>query len=1256
MKFYRPTKVSFEIKLSLIIFLWIALPFDTAASGLPYVRNFLPHEYKASPQNWSIVQDQQGIMYFGNNDGVLTYDGVSWRLVKLPGVGPLAIDKNGLIYVGLDNDIGYLKPDHQGILRFHSLLPEVPAAHREINICYRVYVLEDQVVFQTADKLYQYKNGEITVVSTENGFYFSFHVNEDFYVAEAGMGIRMLKGNALDDFIPASLFNGDEIISILPYNKHALLFISVEQGIQIYENPHTGLHQSPVFREANDYIRLHQAYSAVRGSNGEYAIGTVSGGILVVAPDGKIREIYNKKTGLLDNSVYSLFYDRNDQLWAALDNGISLVQLNVPFTYYDERSGLSGSVMCLDYFNNRLYVGTSQHVFAANKNGTFEAVSGTASQNFHLYASHGSLLLANLDGIHEIRGNKAFQVEGTRPVSALSFCTHTADGDNILVGAINGLHVMNRNKSGWILKSRVSGFNKPSYKVESDLNHNIWVSTFLDMYNLVLNQDADSVISTVLCGVEQGLPSGYAMPFTLEPGEVVFGTEKGVYQYFESEKAFKPHPGFNLLTGKVLQLYKDTDGHIWFEQLLPSGNYEKGVLKTIDGISHVNKKAFFKFSHLGSGDCPYNICRVPDGSVYFGTGLGLLQYKPDKEPDYEKPFHTIIRGVYLRDSLLYGGHGVLPASDDVQPMVLNFDKREMAFYFSASFYEDADKNLYSFRLKGMDDQWSEWSADHKKEYTNLHEGYYTFEVKAKNIYGIVGSTDVFNIRILAPWYRTWWAYGFYTVLFLLFIWQVTKLNAKRLDRQNKLLETLIASRTVALREQKLKTEEANEELSQTNQKLFETNNELNQINQTLKITLQTVSTQKKEIEDAHNHITIQNKELHHYREHLEQLVEARTAELLQAKNRAEESDRLKTAFLQNMSHEIRTPMNGILGFLRLLEDPEIDVEIRSGYIDIIQESGNRLLKTINDIIEISRIEANQLAVNFSPVDVSKLIEYHLKFHSHQANEKGISLVNASQVPAERSVIVSDEHLLNGIMTNLVGNAIKFTKSGRIEVGNYLQNGSLVFYVRDSGIGIPADKVESIFERFVQADLKSTREYEGSGLGLSIVKGYLEKLDGRIWLESEPGRGSVFYFSIPYRQALEPINKEKQDFTKAAINLKKLKVLIAEDDPDSLLYLESILKDKVGQILRVDNGIDAVKIFRENQDISLILLDIKMPGKNGYEVVREIRSFNNSVIIIAQTAFAMRDDNNKAIDAGCNDFITKPVDRNKLIQLISRHCR
>ena len=378
--------------------------------------------------------------------------------------------------------------------------------------------------------------------------------------------------------------------------------------------------------------------------------------------------------------------------------------------------------------------------------------------------------------------------------------------------------------------------------------------------------------------------------------------------------------------------------------------------------------------------------------------------------------------------------------------------------------------------------------------------------------------------------------------------------------------------------------------------------------------------------------------------------------LIDAKQKAEESDRLKSAFLANMSHEIRTPMNGILGFAELLKEPNLSGEKQQKYISIIEKSGARMLNIINDIVDISKIEAGLMRLEITESDINEQIEYIYTFFKPEVEAKGIKLSFNIALPAKEAIIKTDREKIFAILTNLVKNAIKYSNEGFIEFGYDKKGNSLEFFVKDSGIGIPKERQSAIFERFIQADIEDKMARQGAGLGLAITKAYVEMLGGRIWVESEVGRGSTFYFTIPYDTVSEKtsganINDLSDDFPTF-----DLKVLIVEDDETSSELLSIILDKYAKDIITVNNGTQALETFRDNQDIGLIMMDIQIPDMNGLEVSRNIRAINNDVIIIAQTAYGLAGDQAKAINAGCTDYISKPINKDELESLIRKHIR
>jgi len=384
-------------------------------------------------------------------------------------------------------------------------------------------------------------------------------------------------------------------------------------------------------------------------------------------------------------------------------------------------------------------------------------------------------------------------------------------------------------------------------------------------------------------------------------------------------------------------------------------------------------------------------------------------------------------------------------------------------------------------------------------------------------------------------------------------------------------------------------------------------------------------------------------------------------ELVAAKEHAEESDRLKSAFLANMSHEIRTPMNGILGFSELLKEPGLTGEEQQEYIRIIQKSGVRMLNIINQIVDISKIEAGLMTLDIKESNINEQIEYIYTFFKPEAETKGIKLSFRNTLPAKDAIIQTDREKLYAILTNLIKNAIKYTMVGFIEFGYKIVEtqciASLQFYVKDSGIGVPKDRQEAIFERFIQADIEDRMAYQGAGLGLAITKAYVEMLGGKIGVESEEGIGSTFYFTLPYNTEppKETIDRQPEPSVKNEI-VRKLKILIAEDDEVSAKLIDTYIKIFGKEILKARTGIEAVEMCRNNPDTELILMDIRMPDMDGYEATRQIRQFNREVVIIAQTAHGLTGDREKAIKAGCNDYISKPISKDKLQSLIQKYLK
>ncbi len=381
-------------------------------------------------------------------------------------------------------------------------------------------------------------------------------------------------------------------------------------------------------------------------------------------------------------------------------------------------------------------------------------------------------------------------------------------------------------------------------------------------------------------------------------------------------------------------------------------------------------------------------------------------------------------------------------------------------------------------------------------------------------------------------------------------------------------------------------------------------------------------------------------------------------ELVAARDKAEESDKLKLAFLANMSHEIRTPMNGILGFAEMLKTPGLSAEEQQKFIEIIEESGNRMLETVNDLIDISKIETGQVNLQITETDLNGQIDSLIEFFMPQAEKKSLHLVLKERLPDRLATMKTDRVKLDSILTNLLKNAIKFTHEGKIEVGCVPGKGFVEYYVSDTGIGVAADRQEAIFNRFEQADMKDSRSFQGAGLGLSIARSYAEMLGGEIRMESEEGRGSTFYFNLPLKEAEtvpepEPVVKLQFAKTDGIPRLQGRKILIVEDDLFSREMIVYQLNTTGAALVTAEDGSEAIEKLG-NHNFDLVLLDIRMPKIDGFGVLKHIRETCPGLLVIAQSAYAMADDISRFKEAGFNDYLTKPISQENLHEKLNKY--
>jgi len=380
------------------------------------------------------------------------------------------------------------------------------------------------------------------------------------------------------------------------------------------------------------------------------------------------------------------------------------------------------------------------------------------------------------------------------------------------------------------------------------------------------------------------------------------------------------------------------------------------------------------------------------------------------------------------------------------------------------------------------------------------------------------------------------------------------------------------------------------------------------------------------------------------------------AELTVSKNKAEESDKLKSAFLANMSHEIRTPLNGILGFSSILLDPELTKEETGKYIGIIDSSGQQLLTIINDILDISKIEAGQIPISLETLNINQTLEELLQQFRIEAESKNLVLSLNYDTFKEPIVIDTDANRLRQIFNNLLSNAIKFTSHGEIEFGFTIKDNFIEFYVKDSGIGIAHEDQSIIFKPFRKVASTTTHLYAGTGLGLAISKALVEKLGGTITLKSYPQKGSKFIFTIPYNTNNIEIHRQPSIKTESNLfhNMNQKTVLIAEDEMYNYYYIEELLKSMNVKTLHAWNGLEAVELAKTHPDISLVLMDIRMPEMDGLEATKLIKELRPQLPVIAQTAYSSKEDRENALSSGFDYYLSKPIKRALFVEVMDKY--
>jgi len=793
---------------------FLGIPFLTTGQT-PFFKNFTPQDYGAATQTFSMTQDDRGVLYFGNTDGVLEYNGSDWRLIKTKAtVRTLVTGEDGVVYVGTVGNIGRLVPDSRGVMHFESLLHKVPMEHRGFKDIWRLRVLGNEVFFSSFDKLLRFKNDQITVFEPKsNLFALAFVVEDDLYVQEHGHGLFKYNGVGFDFVEGSDFFATPRIYTMFPIAENRILIGTKEYGLSIYSKNQKKILPLPTgqYEEVVEYLTQYKTYSGTVLEDGNFVIGTILNGYIMFTPEGKVIDYLNDSNGFNNTCVYNLNLDNTGLLWASKDNGISSINYNLPFKQFTEMDGYKGTIFSMENHNGDLYIGTGSMSFRMNKDNSFTPIEGTERQNWHLKSANDKLLVAhNPFGYLEVDGTRALSIPNNEDKVGVVFCDVEGRSDLLIAAAHEGLFLLRYLDDSWQVVHQITGFKKVVYTACIDEEGTLWARCAPnDLYKITLNETLDSVSNFHKIEViddEEIISS--VIPYPLRNQKVVFGSESGAYQYNYSTKEFEKYPVLDQLDGDVSPIYEDSKGNIWYEES-KDGLHIKGVFRKSDKGWTQDVIPFYKFSRNEIYKGPTStIIERDNGDIAFATIDGLLIYDTQKESNFDVNYNANIHRIYINDTFHVGSHTIV----DVDTTKLSYDQNNIGFEYSAYYFEGSDRTEFSYRLKGRNDEWSEYSTNRKKEFTNLDEGDFTFEVKARNLFHAESNIASYSFSILPPWYRTKIAYLVYLLAFVLSAWGLVVLSSRRLRKKNERLEQIINDRTVELRAEKEKSDQLSSNL------------------------------------------------------------------------------------------------------------------------------------------------------------------------------------------------------------------------------------------------------------------------------------------------------------------------------------------------------------------------------------------------------------------------------------------------------------
>jgi len=800
--------------------------------GKPVIKNYTPKTYQAHVQNWSIGQDARGVLYFGNGDGILEYDGVSWKLLTIPtntAVRAMFIDTDGRIYAGASDEFGYFSPKGSKLV-YVSLAKKLNESDKKFADIWDINKADSAIFFRADNKLFKYKNNQLTVWTASRQFYKPFVYRNKYFIPDYDKGLLFLENNELVAAPFSGFFQTKILKSAIPVGD-SVLISDINDGIIVYK-PFHGKRNAPYLLKTvvNDNIKKYNYFTQILQQNDHFIVSTAGGGVQIIDKKGKLIQSLGQKQGLQNNRVHQIFLDAQNNLWMSLNNGISKAQINSPITFWDKEDGLAGTTECIIRHHGTLYIGTHQGIFYFEKN-QLKKIEGSeltcwsfAEFQDPINKSNNFLLAAMSDGIFKLINNKLIKVLETETCYELYISEHTPS--RVFMGLYDGFGSMIFQNGVFVFEGKYRGVPGNIRSVAEDKQGYMWLTSFRNgVIRMKMNQSISNS-ELVFYRENSGLRSLKNIIAFKMRDKIIFGTEKGLYFFNEKTNFFEPFKdlGNQFADGSrdVYNLIDAPNGQIWISGLM-------------------NKKSELGFLTNEKSDKPKWISSVfktipemmilalyvePNGIAWIGGSEGLYRFDSNQSYNNSLPFSALIRKVCIgRDSIIFdganfneSGQSALQQIEDSIPD-LPYHLNSVTFRFSSMSYINEEETRYRFFLQGNDKLWSDWQKTTSKDYTNLHEGKYTFRVEALNIFGVISSESSFSFVIKPPWYRTLWAYAVYFVFLFLLVFFIVFFFNKRLKDANIKLEKLVKIRTQEIQLQKEELQTTAEQMELTNKEL-----------------------------------------------------------------------------------------------------------------------------------------------------------------------------------------------------------------------------------------------------------------------------------------------------------------------------------------------------------------------------------------------------------------------------------------------------